>query len=299
MARDYAIYDVFTEEGLSGNPLAVVFDGVGLSDQRMQKIAGEFNLSETVFVLPPENPAHGASLRIFTPGRELPFAGHPTVGTAVALSERQHGDISFDSVTVLEEKVGPVRCAVKLTAGKPGFAEFDLPRASEPMDISLDVQKVADALCISAADIGFENHRLSGWNAGVAHIMVPIADLTVAARIRFDAQRWTATGAGTTSLYAYCRGGVDHRASFHARMFAPDLGIAEDPATGAAVAAMSGAIRHFDDLAPGHHALTIEQGVEMGRPSLIHLHIEAGRTGIERARIGGAAVKIAEGRILL
>ena len=299
MARDYAIYDVFTEDKLAGNPLAVVFDGTDLSDQRMQAIAGEFNLSETVFILPAENPAHGARLRIFTPGKELPFAGHPTVGAAVALAERQHGAAALDLVTVLEETVGPMRCAVRLVEGRPGFAEFDLPRASEPMPLSLDKQAVADALCISAADIGFENHRLSGWNAGVAYVMVPIADLSVAARIRFDAQRWHATGAGATSLYAYCRGGVDHRASFHARMFAPELGIAEDPATGSAVAAMSGAIRHFDDLAPGHHALTIEQGVEMGRPSLIHLHVEAGRTGIERARIGGAAIKIAEGRILL
>jgi trans-2,3-dihydro-3-hydroxyanthranilate isomerase len=298
MMRDYAIYDVFTRDKLAGNPLAVVFDSQGLSDKRMQAIAGEFNLSETVFVLPPHNPAHTASLRIFTPGKELPFAGHPTVGAAIALAERQHGAADIDLVSVLEEKVGPVRCAVRL-GKEASFAEFDLPRISERMNVALDAQVVADTLCISAADIGFENHRLSAWNAGVAYVMVPVRDLSVAAAIRFDPQRWSSSGLGTTSLYVYCRGGVDHRAAFHARMFAPDLGIAEDPATGSAVAAMSGAIRHFDALAPGHHALTIEQGVEMGRPSLIHLHIESGREGIDRARIGGQAVRIAEGRILL
>lgn len=299
MTRDYAIYDVFTADRLAGNPLAVVFDGAGLSDQRMQAIAGEFNLSETVFVTPPDNGAHSASLRIFTPGRELPFAGHPTVGTAIALAERQHGGSSIDLVSVLEEKVGPVRCAVRLEKDKTSFAEFDLPRTSERVEMALDVQKVADALCISAADIGFENHRLSCWNAGVPFVLVPIRDLATAAAIRFDPQRWRDGIGPTASAYIYCRGGVDHRASFHARMFAPDMGITEDPATGGAVAAMSGAIRHFDALTPGHHALLIEQGVEMGRPSHIHLHIESNATGIAHARIGGQAVKIAEGRLLL
>lgn len=299
MARHYAIYDVFTDSQLAGNPLAVVFDGDGLPDDRMQAIAGEFNLSETVFVRPPENPAHTASLRIFTPGRELPFAGHPTVGAAVALAERQHGASELDLVSVLEEKVGPVRCAVRLAKGGANFAEFDLPRNSEPVDVKLDPQTVADALCISAADIGFENHELSTWTAGVPYVMVPVRDLAVAASIRFDPQRWGASSTGTMSVYVYCRGGVDHRASFHARMFAPDLGIPEDPATGSAAAAMSGTIQHFDALAPGHHALVIEQGVEMRRPSQIHLHIESGSNGVERARIGGQAVKIAEGRILL
>jgi trans-2,3-dihydro-3-hydroxyanthranilate isomerase len=299
MARDYAIYDVFTGEGLSGNPLAVVFDGEGLSDKRMQAIAGEFNLSETVFVHPPENPGHAASLRIFTPGKELPFAGHPTVGAAIALAERQHGAAALDLVSVLEEKVGPVRCAVRLAGGGPNFSEFDLPKLSERMEARLEPQTIADALCISAADIGFENHRLSVWTAGVAYVLVPVRDLAVAAAIRFDPQRWSASNVGTMSAYIYCRGGVDHTAAFHARMFAPDLGIAEDPATGSAVAAMSGAIQHFDALGPGHHALMIEQGVEMGRPSHIHLHVECGAKGIEQARIGGQAVKIAEGRILL
>ena len=194
--------------------------------------------------------------------------------------------------------MGPVRCAVRLGSGA-SFAEFDLPRMSERMNVELNAQAVADALCISAADIGFENHELSAWTAGVAYVMVPVRDLTVAANIRFDPQRWSASPLGTTSLYVYCRGGIDHRVSFHARMFAPDLGIAEDPATGSAVAAMSGAIQHFDALSAGHHALTVEQGVEMGRPSLIHLHIESNRNAIDRARIGGQAVKLAEGRILL
>lgn len=299
MPRPYAIYDVFTSERLAGNPLAVVFDGKGLSDSGMQAIAREFNLSETVFVTPPENPTHSARLRIFTPGRELPFAGHPTVGAAVALAELNHEETAIDLVSVLEENVGPVRCAVRLMAGKAGFAEFDLPKRSERLPATIDPHKVADALCLSASDLGFENHRASVWSAGVPFVMIPVRDMAAAGSIAFDPGRWAAALGKTSAAYVYCRGGVDHRASFHTRMFAPDMGIAEDPATGGAVAAMSGAILHFDALADGHHAFMIEQGVEMGRPSHIDLHLEIKSQEILRARIGGRAVKIASGNLFL
>jgi trans-2,3-dihydro-3-hydroxyanthranilate isomerase len=296
------IYDVFTDTALAGNPLAVVLDGAGLSDQRMQAITREFNLSETVFVLPPENPAHTARIRIFTPGRELPFAGHPTVGAAVALAEASHDGRGVDLVSVLEENVGPVRCVIRIVPDAAAFAEFDLPRMSTQSAADFEPQKIADALCISAGDIGFENHCLSLWNAGVPYLMVPIKDMGVAETIAFNPSLWRkalSAGGGNTAAYVYCRGGADHTADFHARMFAPDLGIAEDPATGSAVAAMSGAIHHFDRLADGHHALMIEQGVEMGRPSHIHLRIEADGGKIVRARIGGEAVRIASGQLYL
>jgi trans-2,3-dihydro-3-hydroxyanthranilate isomerase len=303
MARAYAVYDVFTGEALAGNPLAVVFDAEGLSDGRMQAIAREFNLSETVFVQPPENPAHAARIRIFTPGRELPFAGHPTVGTASALAERDGVRNDLDAVSVLEEKVGPVRCVVRFPAGTAAFAEFDLPRLSQRLAAEFDVQKIADALCISAADLGFENHRLSLWSAGVPFVMVPLRNPQVAAQVTFDASLWqkamASAGDRTLSAYLYSRGGEDHNAHVHARMFSPDMGIAEDPATGGAVAAMSAAIHHFDALGDGRHALMIEQGVEMGRPSRIHLHIEAENGKIARARIGGQAVKIASGQLFV
>jgi trans-2,3-dihydro-3-hydroxyanthranilate isomerase len=303
MARDYAIYDVFTGEQLAGNPLAVVFDGAGLTDAEMQAITREFNLSETVFVLSPENPAHTARIRIFTPGRELPFAGHPTVGTAIALVERTNDGHGLDLVSVLEENVGPVRCVIRSAPGTASFAEFDLPKMSTQMAAEFDVQKVADALCISASDIGFENHRLSLWSAGVPFVMVPIRDTKAASAIQFNPMLWkkAMNGMGEMALgaYIYCRGGSDHTASFHARMFAADMGITEDPATGSAVAAMSGAIHHFDRLADGHTALMIEQGVEMGRRSHIHLHLEAEGGKIIHARIGGEAVKVASGQLHL
>lgn len=305
MARDYAVYDVFTGTRLEGNPLAVVFDAEGLGCEVMQAVAREMNLSETVFVLPPDNPAHAHRLRIFTPATELPFAGHPTVGAAVALAERQYGEVEgdLDLVTMLEENVGPVRAAVRLRANLPTFAEFDLPKLSERLAYEPDIDGLSAMLGLNPRDIGFENHRPSLWSAGVPFLAVPLHDLAATGRITFDRQIWAkvapADALRRAPIYVYCRSGVHHGASFHARMFSPPMGILEDPATGAAAAALSGAIHHFDALPDGLHRLLIEQGVEMGRPSHIHLHIEVNGNRVSRARIGGEAVPIASGTLYL
>ena len=301
MALSYSVYDVFTDTKLAGNPLAVIFDGEGLGDAAMQAIASEMNLSETVFVQHADNPAYTARIRIFTPGRELPFAGHPTVGTAIALAEKAHGAGSLDLVSVLEENVGPVRCAVRLREGEASFAEFDLPRKSQQIQLSLDRAGIADALSLKATEIGFENHVPSIWSAGVPFLMVPVHDVGAAKRMEFDPQLWEKTvpfvDGALASAYIYCRGGVNHVAKFHARMFASGMGISEDPATGSAAAALSGAINHFDRLTDGHYPILIEQGVEMGRPSFIHLHMDIEGGAISNARIGGQAVRIATGTL--
>ncbi|TAX72735.1 PhzF family phenazine biosynthesis protein [Rhizobium leguminosarum] len=301
MARSYSVYDVFTDRKLAGNPLAVIFDGDNLSDEAMQAITREINLSETVFVQPSTSPAYAARLRIFTPGRELPFAGHPTVGTAVALAERAHGAATRDLVTVLEENVGPVRCAVRLREGEASFAEFDLPRKSQPAIMPLDKLGIADALSLKVTEIGFENHVPSVWSAGVPFLLIPVHDVGATQRVEFDPQLWEKivpfVDGALASAYVYCRGGVNHVAKFHARMFASGMGIVEDPATGSAAAALSGAIHHFDRLTDGHHPIMIEQGVEMGRPSFIHLHIDVDGGTISNARIGGQAVRLASGTL--
>lgn len=301
MAREYSIYDVFTDRKLAGNPLAVVYDSDGLTGETMQAIAAEIKLSETVFISPAKNPAHTARIRIFTPGRELPFAGHPTVGTAIALAERAYGDAGaeMDIVSTLEEEIGPVRCAVRLRENEAAFAEFDLPKVPVRLDHVLDRQGLADALSLKSTDIGFENHVPSVWTAGVPFAVIPVHNLSAVEGVDFDPQLWEQVApfaeGGLVSAYVYCRGGVNHAARFHARMFAAGMGIAEDPATGSAVAALAGAIQHFDALPDGHQPVLVEQGVEMGRPSYIHLHIDTKDGEIVRARIGGQAVKIATG----
>lgn len=304
MPRRYRIYDVFTDTRLCGNPLAVIFDADDLDSRAMQAIAREMNLSETVFIMKPEMNGHKARLRIFTPLTELPFAGHPTVGAAVALAEVNHGDDrDIDLVGVLEENVGLVRCAVKLRAGEAGFAEFELPRAPGRIELPLDRIGLADALSIKLTDVGFENHVASIWSAGVPFLMLPLHNIAAVQAVDFDTVRWEQVAPfveGTlASAYVYCRGGINHQARFHARMFSPVMGIAEDPATGAAVAALSGAIHHFDALPDGHHPILVEQGVEMGRSSLIHLHVDVKDGAIAKARIGGQAVRMAEGTLLV
>ncbi|OLP58647.1 phenazine biosynthesis protein PhzF [Xaviernesmea oryzae] len=304
MTRSYAIYDVFTDTPLKGNPLAVVFDGEGLDTERMQAIAAEFALSETVFVLAPEVGTHAAKLRIFTPARELPFAGHPTVGTAIALAERKFGrETSIDLVKVLEEQVGPIRCAVRLRSDGASFAEFDLPRQSAKLSASIDRQALADALGLRLTQIGFENHVAGLWSAGVPFVTIPVHDLAAAAAVDFDPGRWEKIAplveGRLAAAYIYCRGGQHHNARFHVRMFAPDMGISEDPATGAALAAFSGTIQHFDQFIDGNHAILIEQGVEMGRTSFLHLHLQVEGGAVAAARIGGEAVKLAEGTLFI
>ena len=301
--RNYAVYDVFTDKVLAGNPLAVVFDADGLDTAAMQRIAREFNLSETVFVQPPENKAHRARIRIFTPGNELPFAGHPTVGTAIALAERNRANAAAESsIFVLEENVGPVRCAI--TQGKAGaFAEFDLPRLAQPIDFPALPEAVAAALSLEPQDIGFENHLVGAWSGGVPYATVPVRGLKEAGKVRMNTDLWLAltpvVGGIITSPYVYCRETVDHDASFHARMFGPYDGIIEDPATGSAVAALTGAIMQFDQPVDGPSQFWIEQGVEMGRPSSIRLEIEVKAGAMTAARIGGHAKKVAEGSLFV
>lgn len=303
-ALTYRIYDVFTDASLAGNPLAVVEGGEGLDTEAMQRVAREFNLSETVFVAPPSKPHHSAAVRIFTPGHELPFAGHPTVGTAIALAEARFDRVEAetDVLIVLEEAIGAVRCGVRLRPDG-GFAEFDLPRLPEEQHTALDREALAAALGIAATEIGFENHVPTVWSAGVPYVFVPVANLGVAAKARVSLASWSEIApeidGHVADCYVYCRDTINHDCNFHARMFSPFSGIGEDPATGSAVAAFAGAVHAFDEPGDGLLRLWIEQGIEMGRPSRIRLEIDVDGGRINGVRIGGSAVKVAEGRMTI
>lgn len=300
-ARNYAIYDVFTEEPLAGNALAIVLDCEGLATDDMQRIAREFNLSESVFVLPPENPKHRARVRIFTPDYEMPFAGHPTVGAAVALAEAD-GEAS-DGLFVLEENIGPVRCAVSSGQGAT-FAEFDLAKLPERLDLAADPEAIGAALGLGPHEISFENHRVSFWSAGVPYVTIPVKDLGAAAKVRLDNQAWSELAPKKSewafaSPYVYCRETVRRDNAFHVRMIVPGTPSYEDPATGSAAAAFAGAIMHFDRPGDGLSRLWIEQGLEMGRPSRIRLELDVEGGKLAAARIGGQAIKVAEGTLLV
>lgn len=303
MGRRYAILDVFTNTLLAGNPLAVVLDSEDLSDEQMQKIAGEFNLSETVFVFPPENPGQTASMRIFTPKMELPFAGHPTIGTAILLATERFGDVEGeqDAVVVLKQKIGAVRCAVILKQNAAGFAEFDVPSLPEPAGPTHNIELIAAALDLEPTDIGFENHAPSRFQVGPPFNFVPVRDLDALSRAKPVAAMWKA-GFGKDNhnhAYIYCRETRSHDSAFHARLFAPDMGIPEDPATGSAAAAFAGVVNFYDGLTEGTHHIRIEQGFEMGRPSLIDLEIDIEHGAMHAVRIGGQATLVARGELFV
>ena len=301
MQRRYALLDVFTDRPLAGNQLAVVLDGEGLDDARMQAIAAEFKLSETVFVLPAANPLHSASVRIFTPARELPFAGHPTVGTAVLLgleAAARNGSVR-EQMLVLEEKVGPVRCGVSVKGDGAGHAVFDLPRLPSETGRAPDREVIAAAIGLTPSEVGFENHHPSLYSAGNEFLFVPVRDLSVVAQIRVQPDPWASLFKSTNAIgtFVYCRETTATGRHFHSRMLAPGAGVDEDPATGSAVAAFAGVVRRFDGPPAGEHRYVIEQGFEMGRPSLIRLEVDLDGGEIKAARIAGDAVVFARGTL--
>jgi trans-2,3-dihydro-3-hydroxyanthranilate isomerase len=299
MQLDYHVLDVFTDRRFSGNPLAVVQGADALDAKTMQTIAREFNLPETVFVLEPQNKAHTARVRIFTPKAELPFAGHPTVGTAVLLAElrTQLSNGRGEALVVLEQQIGIVRVGVRLRQGAASFAEFDSPKMPESAGVVPPADRLAAALGLIPGEIGFENHKPSRYSAGNAFIFVPVASLEAIAKAGVAGAHWDAATQGSIGMFLYCRQSVHTTSSFHARMFAPHNGIPEDPATGSAAAAFAGVVHRFDTLPDGTHKRVIEQGFEMGRPSLMELTMDIEGGKLHAVRIGGHAVRVAHGRM--
>jgi trans-2,3-dihydro-3-hydroxyanthranilate isomerase len=291
----YFTCDVFTDRIFCGNPLAVLPDARGLDEAQMQSIAREFNYSETTFVQPPDDPRHTAKVRIFTPGGELPFAGHPTLGTAFVLAHT--GAIAADTdEIVFEEGVGPVPVSIFRHAGRVTHCRLTAARLPEAGPPAPPAGALARMLSLAERDV------LAGaacWSCGVPFLVVPLASAEVLARASLDLGAWRELldGYATQKVYPVARLGDLH---WRVRMFAPGLGVAEDPATGSAAAAFAGwmaaEVRQPSD---GTLAVRLEQGIEMGRPSQLHVELdrEAGR--ITAVRVGGAAVLVAEGSLQL
>lgn len=298
MERRYTLLHVFTKRADGGNPLAVITDVDGLDDAAMQIIAHRIGLSETVFVFPPTNPAHTAAIRIFTPASELPFAGHPTVGTAVCLTREriwQEKGAEFDALAVLECKLGILRVAVRPGSGT-AFAEFDAPTLPYEVGDVAPSDRLAAALGLAPSEIGFENFRPRRFSAGGAFTFVPVAGLTAMERAHVVPDFWDEAFGGDShrAAYLYCRETMQHKAGFHARAFIPGMGIPEDPATGSAAVAFAGIINLFDQPPEGVYRCVIEQGIEMGRPSEIFLEFEVQGRAIRGVRIGGHAMVIGQ-----
>jgi trans-2,3-dihydro-3-hydroxyanthranilate isomerase len=292
MHRRFFTLDVFTDRRFTGNPLAVVLEADGLDGEVMQAIAREFGHPETVFVLPPANPANRARLRIFTPARELRFAGHPTVGTAVLLAGLD-GDRGRRPLA-LEEGIGTVRCRVDARNDACGWAEFELPLLPSQSGAPPEGAMVAAGLGLDADDIGFGPFRVARWSAGNPFVFVPLRTLEAVRRCRPDPARLEALG---DPAYVFCSEPPDTGHHYRARMFAPQMGVPEDPATGSAAAAFAGVIAELARPADGEHAITIVQGCEMGRPSRIAVGMVVAGGKLQSATVGGNAIRVTEGKI--
>lgn len=289
MKLNYLLLDVFTTERLKGNPLAVVLKADALLDDQMQAIAGEFNLSETVFICKPRSERHSACVRIFTPQVELPFAGHPTVGAAVVL-----GLQGRSTAVRIEEEVGLITCVIEQAEKRSAFARFALPQLPQPAGDAPHVTQIATALGLSADDIGCGPYRPAVYSAGVTFYLVPVRDAAALRKVKLERRGWADTfPIGHNSVYVFTETPDEAGNRFAARMFAPGMGLGEDPATGAAAAALIGLLaEHGKD---GQTELVIRQGLEMGRPSRISVQYRKADGKLTHGGIGGHAVIIGEG----
>jgi trans-2,3-dihydro-3-hydroxyanthranilate isomerase len=298
MTRRFETLDVFTETALTGNPLAVVLDAEGLNDDAMQAIAAEFNLSETVFVFEPRNPINSARVRIFTPKRELPFAGHPTVGAAALIAHRRGGDLlaGQDLRIVIEEMIGDVVCVARRRKGQALAAYFELPKLPERLDVAPpSTVELAAGLGLQPKDIGFEGHRPSLYSAGAPYLFIPIRSLEAIGRASPSLTPWGANDG--PAAYLYTRETTRQGSAYHTRMFGSAWGVIEDPATGSAAAAFAGVVHACDRPPDGEHTLIIEQGFEMGRPSVIALGLVIENGALASATIGGSVVIVGNGSL--
>lgn len=285
---EFVTIDVFTDRRFGGNPLAVFPDARGLSDGDMQALAREWNYSETTFVLPPADGAHTARVRIFGPAHELPFAGHPNVGTALVLAARMDAP---PDVMLFEEPAGLVRVGLSMRDGAP-MATLEAP---VPLQLGPEVPVALLAACagLHTCQVLTGTHPPVVASVGLGFAVAEVAPDALASIIPDtgafrQALAVAPSREGGFALLAYCRDGDAVRA----RMFAPLAGIPEDPATGSAACALAGLLLSRTDIP--EHRLTIRQGVEMGRPSLLHAHAARTADGI-RAGVGGGAVIVFRG----
>jgi trans-2,3-dihydro-3-hydroxyanthranilate isomerase len=301
MPHCYAVYDVFTDHAYAGNPLAVVFGADDIDDVTMQTIAGEFGLSETVFITEPKGRNADYGLRIFTPVSELPFAGHPTIGATIALTLDSGAGKDERRRFVLEETVGDITADGLCNGPRHGSARFMVPQLPRQAGDLPDFDGIAAALGLKPGDLLDTPVNGGVWSAGVPYALVPLRDPAVQARISVDQTVLSEVFGGDDPVGVYTvakASATEHTTDWRVRMFAPHLGIAEDPATGSAAAAFAGLIAEQAGLGEGAHSVSLFQGLEMGRPSHIRLRlsIESGR--LADLMIGGDAVKIAEGTLL-
>ena len=294
MRRRFITADVFTTQPFGGNPVAVLPDATGLSTDQMQRLAREFNLSETVFVLPPEGADHDKRIRIFVPTEEVPFAGHPTIGTAIILSTV--GDIPLNgdvTGTVLKTEAGNVPVAIRARDGQPVSATLTAPKLPEIRPAPAR-ETLAAMLSLSPDQIV----QGEASSCGLPFLLIEVADREALGASRLDLTVNDQIGEGAWARWplVFTRDAAEGF-DFQARMYAHGAGIPEDPATGSAAAALGGWLGHHDPMQDGTIKRVIAQGVEMGRSSRLEIEVDKKDGEVTAVRVTGSAVLISEGQI--
>ena len=298
--------DVFTDRLYGGNPLAVVPDARGLSDEQMQAIAHEFNYSETVFVFPPKQSANTRSVRIFTPGAELPFAGHPTVGCAFVLAAI--GDIPLngdETRIVLEEGVGPIPVLIRARDGKPIFSQLTAAKLPEINDPPPPPETLCEILSLEPSHIVADDMiEPEAVSCGVPFLFIPIKKPEMLSWVKVDIPKWEQglRDYWAPEMFVFSTdewSNILEGGHIRARMFAPGLGVGEDPATGSACAALAGFLALRAETRDGTLRWTVDQGVEMGRPSRLELEVDLKRGQLASIRVGGSSVLVSSGTLHL
>jgi trans-2,3-dihydro-3-hydroxyanthranilate isomerase len=299
MQRRYITVDVFTDRAFGGNPLAVVLDAGGLSTAQMQAIASEFNYSETTFVLPPRDQGNDAQVRIFTVNRELPFAGHPNVGTAYVLAvqaAKPPARLKF------EEGAGLVPVEILSEGGKVTGAELTAPKPLSKAT-AISAEQAAACISLSAADIRCDRHPPVIASVGLPFLVVEVASRAALRRARPDAAAFAGAFPcdGSDAVYFYTRDVPAAEAcDLQARMFHPgSSGLSEDPATGSATVAAAALLADLAGERDGESKLRIGQGVDMNRPSLLLTRVVKQNGTIVSAHVGGSCVQMMEGTFTL
>lgn len=292
--------DVFTDRPFAGNPLCVVPDGRGLTPEQMQAIAREMNLSETTFILPPTDPTADYWMRIFTPAREIPFAGHPSIGTAFVLAcrgafplqspvTRVHQQVGIGTLPLEIEVADGLPGRVVMTQGTPTFA-----------GVVRDVAPVAEALGVPDETLAAGPLPIQAVSTGLHHLMVPVPDLAALAALRpnFSLLDRLLAEAGALGCYVFTLETGSAEVMARSRMFAPGAGVPEDPATGSAVGPLGAYLAAHGVLPRDRQSLLVEQGIEMGRPSRMWVEVERDSLGMPvGVRVGGTTVPVIAGTI--
>jgi trans-2,3-dihydro-3-hydroxyanthranilate isomerase len=298
MRVPYFTADVFTDQAFGGNQLAVFPDARAIDPSLMLPIAREFNFSETTFVLPPDDPAHTARVRIFTPGRELPFAGHPTIGTAHVLATTGAVKLTGDSTRIVfEEIAGPVPVTIRARNGTVEFCQLTAARAPESNSEMPTREQLAAALSLPVDALKSGSWSPEIVSCGTPFLFVPVKDRAAVGVARAKPDVWDEIFAGraTSEVFLFATEGERPGSDIHARMFAPGIGITEDPATGSAAVGLAGYLAARDPRPSGTLRWVIEQGFEMGRPSILEAEADKADGRVVSTRVGGATVMMTRG----